>query len=215
MSLILLGKGLIMGFAIAAPVGPIGLLCIRRTLSHGMLVGFVSGLGTACADALYGLLAALGVTAVTGFLTAHYLPFQLVGGLFLCYLGYAGSRSASADTAGQPDQARLPGIFGSSFLLTLSNPLTIASFLAVFATAGFSPSGAGFLNGPVLLVVGVFFGSLCWWLLLSAGVSLFSRYVTAHALRLINLTAGCMIACMGLLACLSSAYRILLPLFSS
>src|SRR5512133_448069 len=123
----LLLKGLIIGFSIAAPVGQIGVLCIRRTLVDGRAAGFVSGLGAASADAIYGAIAGFGLTVVSSFLVSQQSWFRLVGGIFLCYLGWRIFRSVVApvdpDGATQMTATRLVSAYASTFLLTLTNPL--------------------------------------------------------------------------------------------
>ena len=130
------GRGLVIGFAIAAPVGAIGVLCIRRTLADGRLTGFVSGLGAATADALYGAVAALGLTAISSALVAHQATVRLVGGLFLCYLGVRTALAAPATTGATGARRGLLAAYGSTLALTLTNPSTILSFAAVFAGLG-------------------------------------------------------------------------------
>src|SRR5437868_1618115 len=121
-------QGLVIGFSIAAPVGPIGLLCIRRSVAHGRAAGFVSGLGAATADALYGVVAALGLTAVTTALLAHRAWLQLGGGIFLVGLGIATFRSRPPTSAArEAETARLPAAYASTLALTLTNPMTILS----------------------------------------------------------------------------------------
>ena len=131
-------QGLLLGFSIAAPVGPIGLLCIRRSWSGGARTGFASGLGAATADAAYGAVAAFGPTAVSGFLQGHQSWIGIPGGLFLCYLGLrtllAQPPVATAGTGG----SQLVTAYTSTFFLTLANPATIVSFIAVFAAFGLS-----------------------------------------------------------------------------
>src|SRR5690554_447237 len=129
-------QGLMIGFAIAAPVGPIGLLCIQRTLAYGQLTGLVTGLGAASADAIYGLVAGFGLTAISAFLVEQQLWLGLAGGLFLCYLGV---RTILTPPAAQAAQIRAGGrwaAYGSTFLLTLTNPMTIFSFMGIFAGLG-------------------------------------------------------------------------------
>lgn len=191
-------KGVILGFSIAAPVGPIGLLCIQRTLSRGRLHGFVSGLGVAAADTCYGLVAAFGLSAVTSFLLGIQGWLQLGGGLFLLGLGFRtartvpGTRSAAGDTE--------PGLlhaWGSLFLLTLANPATILGFIAAFVALGLGtqPSDAA---GALSLVAGVFLGSAAWWLLLSFIAGLVRAHLTDGRMRVVNLAAGLLIMALGL-----------------
>ena len=163
-------KGLVVGFSIAAPVGPIGLLCIRRTLAEGRLRGLATGLGAAAADAVYGAVAGLGLTAVSGFLVGQQLWLGLGGGVFLCYLGVRTFLSPPTTRAAAAADGGLAGAFLSTFVLTLTNPLTILSFVAVFAGLGLGGGAGG--GGAAALVAGVFAGSCAWWLLLSGAVAL-------------------------------------------
>lgn len=194
-------KGLLLGFSIAAPVGPIGVLCIRRTLAGGMASGFVTGLGTATADALYGLVAALGLTAVASFLVDHQFYLRLSGGLFLCYLGWATFRALPAVQAAGDNNGTLWFDYISAFVLTLANPLTILSFVAVFAGIGVGV-GEDFA-GAGLIVLGVFTGSLLWWLILSGGTAFFRTGLDPSRLVWVNRLSGCVILAFGL-ACLLS-----------
>ncbi len=133
MELSLFLKGLLIGFSIAAPVGPIGVLCIRRTLASGRTIGLLSGLGAATADALYGSLAAFGLTAISGFLVRQQGLLRLLGGAFLCYLGLRAILTRPANAASLNSPASHVNAYSSTFFLTLTNPLTILSFAAIFA----------------------------------------------------------------------------------
>jgi threonine/homoserine/homoserine lactone efflux protein len=192
-------KGLVIGFLIAAPVGPIGVLCIRRTLAEGRVTGLVTGLGAATADAAYGAVAAFGLTFVSNFLIRQQIGLRLLGGLFLCYLGV---RTLLARAGGKPAAARGAGLIGaytSTLFLTLTNPMTILSFAAIFA--GFSVGiGGRSYRAAAVLVVGVFLGSALWWLLLSGGVSLIRTRLKPEALRWVNRLSGALITGFGLLA---------------
>jgi threonine/homoserine/homoserine lactone efflux protein len=195
-------KGIVIGFAIAAPVGPIGVLCIRRTLARGRASGLLSGLGAATADAVYGAIAAFGLTFITAFLLNQQFWLKLGGGLFLCYLGL---KTAAARPAAEPAAAARRGLLGayaSTFALTLTNPATILSFVAIFAGAGLAGSGHAY-GAASTLVLGVFMGSAAWWLLLSGGVGLFRTRLQASHLRWVNRIAGFMIGGFGLLVLLS------------
>lgn len=195
-------RGLAIGFAIAAPVGAIGMLCIRRTLADGRLAGFVSGLGAATADALYGAVAALGLTAVSTAIVERQALVRLIGGCFLCYLGVR-TALAPPTTETRAGAARgLAAAYASTFALTLTNPTTILSFAAVFAGMGLGTLARD-RRSAVLLVVGVFVGSALWWLLLSGGVGLARRALTAERLRWVNRLSGALLAGFGLLALLS------------
>ena len=195
-------RGFIVGLSIAAPVGPIGVLCIRRTLAQGRLVGFVSGLGAATADALYGSVAGFGLTWISAVLLRQQMWLRLVGGAFLCYLGL---RTMFAVPANPELSARAIGVlgaYGSTFLLTVTNPMTILSFVAIFASLGLG-TGGGDYAAAGLLVSGVFSGSGLWWLVLSGGASLFRVRLQSEGLRWLNRVSGVIITGFGLYALLS------------
>ena len=196
-------QGLVLGFSIAAPVGPIGLLCIRRSLAEGRLAGFISGLGAATADAVYGAIAALGLTALMAALTAQRDWLQLGGGVFLVYLGIATLRAPARPRESEAKPAAATNLrtaYFSVFVLTLTNPMTILSFLAMFA--GLGPGGnAGWI------VVGVFTGSAAWWWLLSFAAAWFSGKLRPGGLRAINLTSGAVISTFGAWQLASLALR--------
>ena len=207
----LLWKGAAIGFAIAAPVGPIGILCIRRTLSDGRLAGFVSGLGAAGADTLYGLVAALGLTLVGKFLVDHKDWISVFGGLFLICLGILEIRAKPVDpSAPGPRPIGLVGHFVSTFFWTLANPLTILSFVAIFTGLDVAGPGAvapGAVGPPerdypgiTTLVVGVFAGSSMWWLLLSMSVGLFRHHIRGQPMRWPSVIAGALIIGFGVYA---------------
>ncbi|HWD19338.1 MAG TPA: LysE family transporter [Verrucomicrobiae bacterium] len=183
-----LAKGLLIGFSIAAPVGPIGLLCLRRSLTEGLAAGLVVGLGAASADALYGAVAAFGLTAISSFLVGQKFWLGLLGGMFLCYLGLRIFLAKPPASPAPVTGGNLISAYFSTFFLTLTNPATILSFVAVFAGFGL---GAG-ANGvaAVALVAGVFAGSALWWLLLSQGAGRLRDRLTAPAMIRINQAAG-------------------------
>jgi len=196
-------SGLAIGFGIAAPVGPIGILCIRRTLADGRAVGFAAGLGAATADALYGAVAAFGLTLVSSGLVGQRAWLQAVGGLFLCYLGVRTWMAAPAATVGAA--RREPGLvtaWATTFALTVTNPATILSFAAIFAGLGLG-GGAGGYGSAALMVLGVFLGSASWWLLLSTGVGFLRSSITPAHLRWVNRGAAIIITAFGLVALLS------------
>jgi threonine/homoserine/homoserine lactone efflux protein len=203
MDTIIFLKGLILGFVIAAPVGPIGVLCARRTLTHGRRAGFFSGIGAATADAIYGFVAAFGLTVVSNFLIGHQFWLRLVGGALLCFLGTKTLIAAPEEKHDLPRSARkYAGMYTSTFFLTLTNPMTIFSFAAVFA--GFGLAGTkGSVASAGVLVLGVFLGSALWWLLLVGIFSIFKRRFEHHELQWVNRIAGLIIAGSGILALLS------------
>jgi threonine/homoserine/homoserine lactone efflux protein len=203
----LLWKGAMIGFAIAAPVGPIGILCIRRTLSDGRLAGFVSGLGAAGADTLYGLVAALGLALIGRFLVEHKDWISIVGGMFLICLGILEIRAKPVDpTAPAPRPIGLVGHFVSTFFWTLTNPLTLLSFVAVFTALDVAGPGGDVgppehdYPGVTALVVGVFVGSSLWWLVLSMSVGLFRHHIRGQPMRWPSVIAGALIIGFGVYA---------------
>lgn len=203
MDITFLGRGLVVGFTVAAPVGAIGLLCIRRTLTEGRLVGFVSGLGAASADALYGMVAALGLTSVSSVLIEHQDRVRLAGGLFLCYLGVRTAATRPSTETVLRARRGLVMAYGSTFALTLTNPSTIVSFAAVFTGLGFVDRAGDWWSSG-LLVLGVFLGSALWWLVLSSGVGYVRRSCTPSRLRWVNALSGVALVCFGLLTLLST-----------
>ncbi len=175
------------------------MLCIRRTLAQGRLRGLVSGLGAATADAAYGCVAGFGLTAVSGLLVSQKEWLQLAGGLFLLYLGLRTFFERPAERPANALGQGLAGAYFSTLALTLTNPLTILSFAAVFAGLGLA-AGTGSYGAALVLVLGVFLGSGAWWLLLSQGVSLFRTRLSLTTLRWVNRFSGAIIVLFGLAA---------------
>ncbi len=198
MAVIYLLKGIAIGLSIAAPVGPIGVLCIRRTLAQGQRAGLACGLGAATADSAYGCVAGFGLTAISQFLVSQAAWLHLGGGMFLCYLGARIMRSAPARSEAQGGGADLGSAYLSTLLLTLANPMTILSFVAVFA-------GFGLVRSPsylaaAILVGGVFIGSALWWLVLTSTVALLHRRIDTSWMQAINRLSGAVISAFGLFA---------------
>jgi threonine/homoserine/homoserine lactone efflux protein len=192
-----LARGFGLGFTIAAAVGPISLLVIRRTLAEGRLVGLVSGLGVATADATYGGIAAFGLTAITNVLVGLGRVLGLVGGLFLLWIAWRTITSTPGRAAVTERGGGLRGAYLSILALTLTNPLTILSFGALFAglgASGRSPSDAG------LLTLGVLAGSATWWLILTSAVAVLRTRITDRWLRAITVGSGILIGVFGLVA---------------
>jgi threonine/homoserine/homoserine lactone efflux protein len=188
-------KGLLLGFAIAAPVGPIGILCIRRSLADGRSAGLATGLGAATADALYGCVAGFGLAAVSTFLVGQRFWLGLIGGLFLCYLGTRTFFSKPSESAGAGDRKSLIGAYLSTFVLTITNPMTILSFVGAFAAIGLGTSSDYRL--ATSLVAGVFLGSALWWLLLSGGSALMRKHVGPALMVNLNRASGILIFGLG------------------
>ncbi len=199
----LLGRGLVLGFTIAAAVGPISVLCIRRTLAEGRLVGLASGLGVATADATYGAIAAFSLTALTDLLIDWRRALGLVGGLFLLWLAWKTIRSVpgeAATTGTSPKRRGLVGAYLSILGLTLTNPLTILSFAALFVGLGVTGGDAA---GATALTLGVFTGSAAWWVVLVTVVGAVRGRLTPIGLRRVNVASGTLIGAFGIVALLS------------
>ncbi|WP_336338817.1 LysE family translocator [Haloarcula brevis] len=195
----ILFQGIVLGFAIAAPVGPVGVLCIQRTLSKGRVSGFVSGLGAASADAVYGAIAGFGITLVSAFLLEHRTTIRIVGGVVLLSLGIQSFRTEPTDdSTAATDTSELAIDYSSTFLLTLTNPVTVLAFVGIFAGLGIGTAGA--YVETAALVGGVFLGSALWWLTLSVGVSLFRTRFTRAAMRRVSQLAGLIIVGFGTLS---------------
>lgn len=219
-------KGIAIGFAIAAPVGPIGVLCIRRTFAEGRAMGFATGLGAATADALYGAVAGFGLTAISGFLLGYQDELRLAGGAFLLFLGVK-TFVARPSTAQAPARGTgLAGAWLTTVALTLANPATILSFAAVFAGAGLGQHRYG-TGEAAALVAGVFLGSAAWWLVLSGVVERWRRKhpefaswapgavggavvtgvsmgLASRTLKRINQASGVLLAAFGIAALISA-----------
>ena len=193
-------RGLVVGFAIAAPVGPIGLLVIRRTLAEGRLLGLLTGLGAAVADALYGSVGAFGLTFISGFLMGYAFWTKLIGGTFLCYLGISTFLAKPANSSGESvSKVCYANAFLTTLLLTLTNPATILSFMAVFAGLGLGTSGGDY-SAAGIVVAGVFAGSALWWLLLSGGVALVRHKLDPEVMKWINRGSGIFLTGFGIAA---------------
>ena len=195
-------RGFLIGFSVAAVVGPIGVLCIQRTARKGFLYGLVTGLGAATADAMYGGIAGFGLTVMATFLVSQQGWIHIIGGLFLVYLGIKTVFTRPAERAATARADNFLGAYASTLLLTLTNPQTILSFAAIYAGIGVGGGKNGALSAT-LVVSGVFLGSTLWWCLLSAGISLLRGKLTYRWFLWINRIAGSVIILFGLLALLS------------
>lgn len=185
-------KGVIIGFLIAAPVGPIGVLCIKRSFSKGALSGLFTGLGAATADACYGAIAAFGLTMISDFLIGQKMTLQILGIIFLLYLGIKTFiENPSSESKGNVNGKGLLSDYLTTVGLTVTNPTTIASFVAVFAGIGIT--AAANYTDATLLVLGVFLGSAAWWLILSNGVGLLRKKANNNLLKWVNRISGTVI----------------------
>lgn len=195
----LLLKGCIIGFSIAMPVGPIGLLCIRNSLTRGMIYGLMAGLGAACADTLFGALGGFGMSAVGIFLATHHSILELLGGAFMCYLGAATFFEKTSNSSDSKTDGDHWNTFFSTFLLTLTNPMTVISFAGVYAGLGVGSLSEDLLT-PLIITLGVFVGSAVWWLMLSTVSSCFRERMNDYARIWLNRISGTIIFSFGLAA---------------
>jgi len=201
-------KGLLVGIVIALPAGPVGVLCIRRTIFYGRLAGFVSGLGAASADAVFGVIAAFGLTFIADLLLDYQNWLRLGGAIFLLYAGVsAWTADPLKHSRKQRDPEGLIADYASAFGLTITNPITILAFLAIFAGIGFAGSDAT-LGRAAILVLGVWLGSLLWWAGLAAGAGMLRlTFERKHLVWINHGSAGMLVLCgVGLLGSLVLRY---------
>ncbi len=190
--------GFIIGLSVAAAIGPMAILCIRRTLAQGHLAGLATGLGVASADGCYGAVAGFGLVLISQFVVAQHVWLRLIGGIFLCYLGLKTLLAAPATRAASAGGGDLVRSYLSALGLTLTNPMTILSFAAIFAGLGVG-TGGGY-GGAGLLVLGVFIGSALWWVVLAGAVTALRGRITPRVLRWVNRASGTIILAFGLVA---------------
>jgi threonine/homoserine/homoserine lactone efflux protein len=191
-------KGMLVGLIIAVPAGPVGVLCIRRTIFHGRLAGFMSGLGAATADAVFGIIAGFGLTVVSDLLLDYQDWLRLIGAVFLLYVGISAfTADPLAGTQTQRDPEGLLADFASTFVLTITNPITILAFLAIFAAIGFTGPEAT-LGSAAILVLGVWLGSLLWWAALAGGAGMLRLSFRRNHLVWINRGSGGILVVSGL-----------------
>jgi threonine/homoserine/homoserine lactone efflux protein len=201
MELTIFLKGIFIGFAMAVPIGPIGIMCIRKTLTEGRLRGLIIGLGAATADMLYGCVAAFGLTVISNTLVSQKIWIRLVGGALLLFLGIRTFRALPADPKTPIKSNGILRSYLTTVFLTLTNPMTIFAFIAIFAALGLG-TGLGYFSA-VALVLGVFIGSGLWFLSLSSGVTLFRKKLDLTGLRWVNRIAGVLIIISGVVAVVS------------
>lgn len=198
-------KGLVLGISIAAPVGPIGIICIRRTLMYGMASGFVSGLGAATVDAIYGCVGVFGVSIVSVFLSDYRIHLHFLGGVFLLYLGYNTFKAAPAKITGSVNKKGIVKAYLSTAGLTISNPITILSFAGIFAGLGVGINESDYF-AAFFLLTGVFMGALLWWLFLNFLVDKLRHSFDEKLLKIINKICGFVLVAFGIFS-LCSFFR--------
>jgi threonine/homoserine/homoserine lactone efflux protein len=198
--------GAVIGFLVAAPVGPVAVLCIQRTLADDRGVGYSTGLGAAIADTVFGALAIFSVAFVQSFLSDHHDLVRLVGGVVLVIMGAWGifgrkkvRRSEEAAQRPRVDHATLLQAFASAFIVTILNPITILAFISIFATVGVSVKTEGLIDSWIL-IFGVFIGALFWWGLLVSITAIFRQRFTDKGLRWLNRLSGLLILGFGVYA---------------
>lgn len=204
MEAILFGKSVLLGLAIAAPLGPIGALCIDRTLKLGFAAGFAGGVGTALADGVYAALAAVGFAALAHAISTFDAPLRVVGGAVLLWLGWASMKPRPPRATAGTSAYGLVGIAAATFLLTITNVMTIVSFAALFAALGLASTSTP--AGAAAVVVGVVTGSMLWWCILCGGVALVRNRVPDTFARWVSRVSGIVLIGFGL-AALASALR--------
>ena len=198
-------RGLVAGFIIAAPVGPVNVLCIQRTLEKGWKPGIVSGLGAALADSLYGGIAGFSISIVIQFLIDEEFWFRLIGGILLVVIGVVYYFRPPLSIEAGKNEASTNSGFVSAFFLTIANPTTVLSFLTILATLGLGT------NRPLwrtsLLIVGIFCGSMTWWIILASAANLLRSKFTNRTMGWMNRVAGIAIGGFGLVNVLLSRGR--------
>lgn len=197
-------NGLVVGITVSLPLGPMGILCIQRTMNKGVKSGIVSGLGIAVGDTLYAIIAGFGISFIMDFLDAQHLIIRFIGGLFLIYLGYKIFVTNPGKELRKQRRKRYNPIsdFFSVFFLTLSNPITIIFFGGVFAGFGLVEKDASVYH-TIMLVVGVFFGAMLWWGLLALIVNIFRHKIRLRNLWWINKITGVVIMLLGIFVSIS------------
>jgi len=197
--LVLILSGLLIGVAVAAPIGPVNLICIRRTLKYGMLNGFMSGAGAAVGDGVFAIVAAFGVTAVISFVAAYSGWLQLVGGVFLLGLGVRTwfDHPHLDDKLPDGSLGDLLPVISVTFFLTITNPATMLGFIAIFGgVADFTIGTEDYMRASIL-VASVISGSVLWWAAITGFVSLFRDRMTDTGLALLNKISAVIIVLFG------------------
>ena len=192
-------QGAVIGFSLAAPIGPVGILCVRRTLQHGARYGLVVGVSAAICDMVYCIVAAFGITLISDFLTLEQHWIRLAGGLILLVMGYSVFRARRLEDKVAKAPSGAMRVFFYTALLVFTNPLSLFAFMAAFAFVGVKNIADHPFSG-LMLVAGVFFGSLTWFVLLTGLVRLFKEKVMQVGLPLVNRIAGTLLILCGLYA---------------
>jgi threonine/homoserine/homoserine lactone efflux protein len=204
---ILILKGIVVGISVSAPLGPLGILCIQRTINKGFLSGFFSGLGAAFADILYATVAGFGISIIADFLKKYEFSITAIGGIFVVIVGIMIFRTNPVKQIRQ-QKAQKKGYlsdFVSGFFITITNPLTIVVFGAIFAALGLNESST--LELVLLTLIGIFSGALVWWLGLTLGVNIFRKKIRLRNLYWINKITGVLVTIFGIVVFASIFFR--------
>jgi threonine/homoserine/homoserine lactone efflux protein len=207
--LYLILSGVLMGLIAAVPIGPVNLICIRRSFAFGPVNGFVSGLGAALGDGLFAAVTGFGLTWIAQLIEGYATIIELVGGALMVWMGYRTIVSPLLPRDDKPDSegTNLARAMLSTFALTVTNPATLLFFTGMFATLGGLAGGAGDFNDASLVVVGVVAGSAGWWLALTTLIGLFHTKIDEGAMRMINRACGVLVAGCGLAVLVHLAWK--------
>jgi threonine/homoserine/homoserine lactone efflux protein len=209
--LYLILSGVVMGLIAAVPIGPVNLICIRRTFAFGSLNGFVSGLGAALGDGVFAAVTGFGLTAIAQLIEGYATIIELIGGAMMVYFGYRTfiapplTKDENCESDGATNLARA---MLSTFFLTITNPATLLFFTGMFAGLGGLTGGAGSYNDAGFVVAGVVAGSAGWWLVLTTLIGLFHAKIDERAMRLINRGSGVLVATFGLVVLIHLALKL-------
>lgn len=201
-------KGSLIGFSIAMPIGPVGVVCIQHSLRRGLLAGLIAGSGAALADAFFGCMAGFGVSLLSHLVTRYQLWLQIIGAVILWILGIKIFRSPPSSFSASSNSFSHMRIFLSTFALTLTNPFTLICFAAIYASLGIAPSNEELLPG-IILTFGVLLGAALWWSLLTLGVTLIGKKFPDCSSTLFNQISGSILAICGFLASLSALKQLI------
>lgn len=197
-------KGIIIGLLVSAPLGPIGIMCIQRTLNRGYMSGFISGLGAAAADILFAVIAGFGLSIIINFIEEKHIYFQILGGLFVLYIGFRifNTNPVKQLRLQKMNRTRLSQDFVSIFLLTISNPLAIFLFIAIMAALKVANHMLSIFELSIL-VAGVAGGAILWWFVLASIANRFRKKIRLKSIWWLNKITGSVVFLFGLMVILS------------
>ncbi len=197
-------KGIIIGFLVSAPLGPIGIMCIQRTLNRGYMAGFVSGLGAAAADIIFALIAGFGLTIIISFIEKQQIYFQILGGLFVLYIGFRifNTNPVKQLRLQRLNKTRLSQDFASVFLLTISNPMAILLFIAIMAALKVANDLLSFFELSIL-TAGIAGGAILWWFVLASIANRFRKRIRLKSIWWLNKITGSVVFLFGLVVIIS------------